>query len=242
MKRQYWWVISIYIFMQLSSAAGIPLLLKTGWYDEYTRATKIQLVSGHWAVISFTAALLLIIWILRKDTEQLRGDRAGAAATAAWMVAGVFMALFAQSIAANIEMRLLGIEPGSENTKRLVEIAEATPWFILVTSILAPILEEIVFRKILFGTLYKRYNFFLAAIISSLIFAAVHFDFSHLLIYTAMGITFAFLYVRTKRIIVPIAAHVAMNTIVILINIVFREDLERIMREAEKMQAILGGF
>ena len=49
-----------------------------------------------------------------------------------------------------------------------MDIARTTPWFLIVISIIGPILEEIVFRKILFGTLYKRFNFFIAAIISSL--------------------------------------------------------------------------
>ena len=69
-----------------------------------------------------------------------------------------------------IEMYVLGIKPGSENTARLMDIARTTPWFLIVISIIGPILEEIVFRKILFGTLYKKFNFFIAAIISSLVF------------------------------------------------------------------------
>ena len=111
-------------------------------------------------------------------------------------------------------MYVFGVPRGSENTDRLMDIARTIPWFLIVVSIIGPILEEIVFRKILFGTLYKKFNFFIAAIISSLVFATIHFDFTHLLVYTAMGLVFAFLYVKTKRIIVPIAAHVAMNTLV----------------------------
>ena len=49
-----------------------------------------------------------------------------------------------------------------------MDITRTTPWFLIVISIIGPILEEIVFRKILFGTLYKKFNFFIAAIISSL--------------------------------------------------------------------------
>ena len=112
-----------------------------------------------------------------------------------------------------------------------------------VVSIIGPILEEIVFRKILFGTLYKKFNFFIAAIISSLVFAAIHFDFTHLLVYTAMGLVFAFLYVKTKRIIVPIAAHVAMNTLVAIGQIFMsNEQIQEMIKEAEKMQGFIGGF
>jgi hypothetical protein len=164
-------------------------------------------------------------------------------ATIGWIFIGFFLALFSQSIAGMIEMRLLGITPGSENTERLMDIARTTPWFLIVISIIGPILEEIVFRKILFGTLYKKFNFFIAAIISSLVFAAIHFDFTHLLVYTSMGLVFAFLYVKTKRIIVPIAAHVAMNTLVAVAQVVVsNEQIQEMIKEAEKMQGFIGGF
>jgi membrane protease YdiL (CAAX protease family) len=228
--------------MQLSGIIGLPILLKTGWYEQYTSSTKLHIVSGHWAIISFLIALLIILLLLKKDTDGFERHRARIGATVGWMIAGIFLAFLAQTIAGNIEVRLFGIEQGSENTERLIQIVAATPWFIIVTSLFGPILEEIVFRKIVFGTLYKQYNFFISAIISSLLFAAVHFDFSHLLIYTSMGMVFAFLYVQTRRILVPIVAHVIMNTIVILINVIFHEELQRIMEKAEKLQAIIGGF
>ncbi|MBO9131421.1 CPBP family intramembrane glutamic endopeptidase [Bacillus sp. 165] len=246
MEKRYWFVILTYVLMQLSSAIGVPLLIKSGLYEQGNRDiwTQLKIASGHWAIISFVAALLIILFLLRKDIQDRHLDRSRAdmSGTIGWMIGGVFLALIAQMVAANIEVHLLNIKAQSENTKNLIEIVTLTPWFILVTSVLAPILEEIVFRKILFGTLYKRTNFFIAAILSSLIFAAVHFDFTHLLIYTSMGFVFAYLYVKTKRIIVPIMAHVMMNTFVILIQVVFKDDIEQIMKQAEQLQSSIGGF
>lgn len=122
-------------------------------------------------------------------------------------------------------------------------LVKSLPLLVIVVSIIGPILEEIIFRQIIFGSLYKKFNFFISALISSLIFAVVHMDFTHLLIYTAMGFTFAFLYVRTKRIIVPIFAHVAMNTFVVVVQTIFADDIERIMKQAEKLQqTFIGGF
>ena len=135
-----------------------------------------------------------------------------------WGVAGIFLAFFAQSAAANIEYAL-GIEMGSENTEQIVGLIKTAPLIIFVTSIIGPILEEIVFRKIIFGSLYKRLNFFFAGLISSLIFSIAHGEPEHLILYGAMGFTFAFLYVKTKRILVPIFTHVAMNTIVVVIQL-----------------------
>ncbi|MCL6572863.1 MAG: CPBP family intramembrane metalloprotease, partial [Bacillus sp. (in: Bacteria)] len=144
--------------------------------------------------------------------------------------------------AAAIVESLLGVKIGSENTQNILSIIEMFPLAMIVTSIVGPILEEIVFRKIIFGSLHKRFNFFISALISSVIFAAAHMEFQHILLYSAMGFTFAFLYVKTKRILVPIFAHVTMNTMVVLLQSVYKDDIERLGREAEALQNFIGGF
>lgn len=243
MKKEYWYVIIAYIAMQLSSLIGIPLVAFIGAAMGKSLKEMETLSIPYWLVISFTLTLMIVLLILRKESK-LQADLRGAAtpaSSAAWAVAGVFFALMAQSIAGSIE-NMLGIEMGSENTQEIIKLIENFPIVILVSSIIGPILEEIVFRKIIFGSLHKKMNFFFAALISSVIFALAHFEPEHVILYSAMGFTFAFLYVKTKRIIVPIIAHVTMNTMVVLLQSVFREDIERMIKEAEKIQSFIGGF
>lgn len=233
LEKRHWYVVLTYVIMQFSTILGVPLFYNLG-----VKPKEVAL--AYWLIFSFLFALLIILLLMRKDMrpEQMRDDRSSLPIALMWSVFGVFLALFAQGMAAVIENKLFGIEPGSENTQFLVEIAMTTPLFIVVTSVIGPILEEIIFRKILFGSLYKRFNFIIAAIISSVIFAIVHMDFTHILIYTAMGFTFAFLYVRTKRIIVPIIAHVSMNTFVVLVQVIFRDEIEKYQQQVETMQFI----
>jgi uncharacterized protein len=243
LKKEYWYVIIAYIAMQLSSLIGIPLVAFIGAAMGKSLKEMETLSIPYWLVISFTLTLLIVLLILRKESK-LQADLRGAAtpaSSAAWAAAGVFLALMAQSVAASIE-NMLGIEMGSENTQEIIKLIENFPIVILVSSIIGPILEEIVFRKIIFGSLHKKMNFFFAALISSVIFALAHFEPEHVILYSAMGFTFAFLYVKTKRIIVPIIAHVTMNTMVVLLQSVFREDIERMIKEAEKIQSFIGGF
>jgi membrane protease YdiL (CAAX protease family) len=226
----------MYIFVQFSGILfGVDLLLRNGVPKDDAIAT--------WTVISFTVGLLVVILLLLPDIKERHhtGNRVSRTQAAGWAISGIFFAFLAQIIAAQIEM-LLGIEMGSENTEILVEIAMETPIFIIVTSIVGPIFEEIIFRQIIFGSLYSRFNFWIAAIISSLIFAAVHFDFTHIIIYTAMGLVFSFLYVKTKRILVPIVAHVSMNTFVVLVRIIFADDMEKMQKQYEQMQSFVGGL
>lgn len=243
MKKEYWYVIIAYIAMQLSSLIGIPLVAFIGAAMGKSLKEMETLSIPYWLVISFTLTLMIVLLILWKESK-LQADLRGAAtpaSSAAWAVAGVFLALMAQSFAGSIE-NMLGIEMGSENTQEIIKLIENFPIVILVSSIIGPILEEIVFRKIIFGSLHKKMNFFFAALISSVIFALAHFEPEHVILYSAMGFTFAFLYVKTKRIIVPIIAHVTMNTMVVLLQSVFREDIERMIKEAEKIQSFIGGF
>ncbi|MCL6587160.1 MAG: CPBP family intramembrane metalloprotease [Anoxybacillus sp.] len=241
MKRQYWYIIIAYIIMQLSGILGVPLLRLFDIGGQSSTATEAA--SGYWAVISFTLTLFLVLFWLRDEIKQ-RHMRNHAPLFIAWMwaIGGFFLALIAQGIAANIEWRIFGVEMGSENTKRIVDIIRLTPALVIVTSVIGPILEEIIFRKIIFGTLYQKYNFFIAATISSVLFAAVHMELEHLLLYSAMGVTFAFLYAKTNRIFVPIFAHVTMNTFVVAMQTIFADHIEQIMRHAEKVQVIFGGF
>ena len=239
MKREYWMILFVYIAMQFSSFAGIPLmvlLLKQLGKNQ-------RLAVPYWLIISFSIGLAIILFLLRKEMRKTRLERSGSPIgySIIWAVFGIFLALFAQSLAANIE-RLIGIPMGSENTQQILKIINTFPLAILVSSIFGPILEEIVFRKILFGTFYKRFNFFVSAIISSVIFALAHTEPQHILLYSSIGFTFAFLYIRTKHILVPIFAHVAMNTLVVIIQSAYRNDIERMIQNAGFVQTFIGGF
>ncbi len=233
MNIRYWWILITYVIMQLSAFLGAPLLRSLGIAEER--------IPGIWSIISFSIGLVIVLLLLIPDISErhmVRG-RSTRGQALRWAIIGIFLVFAAQYIAAIIEMAVLGIEPGSENTEAIVEVAKTVPTFIIVISIIGPILEEIVFRLIIFGALYKRFNFWIAGFVSSLIFAAIHFDFVHLLIYTSMGFVLAFLYVKTKRIIVPIAAHVSLNLFVSLVNVVFAEQIQQWAEQLEQQTSLI---
>lgn len=219
MNKQYWLIIITYALMQLSGIIGINLLLVLGVGSNQPSEYAIQEASGYWTLISFTLALLIVLFLLRKEIGMRHN--AEVFKMIQWSFLGVLLALAAQSLAALVENRLFGIEPGSENTKFLLDLMKITPLLFVAITVIGPILEEIVFRKIIFGSLAPNIGFFLSAIISSLVFGALHMDFSHILIYTSMGLVFAYLYVKTRQIMVPIMAHVLMNSLVVLSQTVF---------------------
>lgn len=246
MKKEYWFVIIAYIVMQFSGLIGAPLFSLIAMEMGAAQEKAEILAMAYWSIFSFVVTLLIILLILRKDltssTPDLRNKpKASLGISALWGVLGIFLAFFSQSLAITIE-NALGIQAGSENTQFIVKIISTVPAFAIISSIVGPILEELVFRKIIFGTFYKKYNFFIAGLISSAIFGLAHFEFEHLILYTAMGFTFAFLYVKTNRIIVPIFAHVAMNTMVVIVQTLFKEDIEKQLQNMEQMQSFIGGL
>ncbi|MFG6150380.1 CPBP family intramembrane glutamic endopeptidase [Halobacillus sp. B23F22_1] len=233
MPKRYWWIIITYVIAQLSSFIGLPILFLLG----FGRSDAIAI----WSILSFTIATIVILRLLKPDmTEpELRGERSSKGKIVLWSILGVFLALFAQGIAATIETQVFGIPAGSENTMDLMNVARESPLFILLPVVFAPITEEIIFRKVIFGQMYKRFNFLLAVLVSSLVFGAFHMDFKHMLVYFSMGVVFAFLYVRTKSIITPIVAHMAMNSFVVISQLFYSE--EDIRRMQEQLQTIVTG-
>jgi len=216
--RRYWYVIIAYIIMQFSGIVGAPLIYS------FTPLSVIE-ASIYWTIFSFLAGLIVILYIMRPDMRMERSNEASSnGGVILWTITGILMAYLAQMFAITIEIAIFGIDPGSENTEMIMDISRATPFFVIVPMFIAPILEEIVFRKIIFGSFYKRMNFFFAALLSALIFGFIHGEPQHILIYGSMGFVFAYVYVATKRLITPILVHVGMNSIAVIAQYTLPEE------------------
>lgn len=239
MTKRYWLILISFIVMQFAtSLVTIPLMLMQGF-----SGTEDELF-GTAILITFSIGFVIIflLAITTKPNRTFTDERASIESTIIWSIIGIFLAFGAQIVAALIEQAIFGVEPGSENTQTIVNWAKAVPPLVIVVSILVPIMEEVVFRMVIFGSLYKRFNFWIAALLSGFIFSVVHFDFEHLLIYLSMGIVFSYLYVKTKRIIVPIMAHIGINSFVMFVQVILSDRLEEILDQLENMQAIIGGL
>ncbi|WP_106494741.1 CPBP family intramembrane glutamic endopeptidase [Lentibacillus sp. Marseille-P4043] len=236
MTKRYWYVILTYIIMQFSGIIFAPLLYMT------SPLSKSDAVV-YWSIFSFIAGLVIVLLLMKPDMKAGSDRNATDIGNGVlWAIGGVFMAYFSQGLASLIETEFFGITIGSENTQMIMDITRATPLFIIIPALVAPILEEIIFRKIIFGGLYKKTNFFIAALLSAFIFAIIHGEPEHILIYGSMGFVFAFLYVKTKRIIVPIIVHMAMNSISVIVQLSLSpEDIEKMMQQYEQMQMIFIG-
>lgn len=172
-------------------------------------------------IFSFTLGAIVMLLLNRKSTIRnslTLSPSLPRKSVLYWGLAGIPLVLFAQYMANLIETLLLGIPIDSVNTQNILVFVDNYPIYIIVVSIMGPIMEEFVFRKVIFGFLYDLTGGIGAAVISSLIFAFMHFD-GHILLYSAMAFVFCFLYSKTKNIATPIITHIIMNTVVIVVNI-----------------------
>ena len=115
-------------------------------------------------------------------------------------------------------------QASSKNTSNVVQIIKLNPLFIVYVIFLGPIMEELFFRKAVFGYFYdimlgsKRWiRFVIPALITGILFAIPHDGFSPIMVlYIMMSFVFSFLYLKTKNILTPMVAHITMNTIVVI--------------------------
>lgn len=81
---------------------------------------------------------------------------------------------------------------------------------ILIVGICAPIFEELIFRKFLVDRMV-RYGEATAVVVSGLMFGLFHGNFSQFFYATALGMFFAYVYVKTGKLKYPILIHLIVN-------------------------------
>ncbi|WP_303967355.1 CPBP family intramembrane glutamic endopeptidase [Sporosarcina ureae] len=219
------WIVALmifvsYVLLQIGSIFLAPELIV---YFTGKDLSKVEALSQGFAWTLFItqgiAALIVAAILLRnkKFLPVFKGKPSGFGSVLLWGVLGFFLAMAGQIIGAAIES-MFGVTAGSENTELLSNIAKTAPIIIFAMVLFAPFLEEVVFRRIIFGGLYNKTNFWVAAIVSAIVFAAVHNELQHLLMYLMPGLAFAFVYYKTKRLLTPMIAHFLMNSFVTVVQ------------------------
>ncbi len=87
---------------------------------------------------------------------------------------------------------------------------------LIVLGILSPIVEEVLFRGLVYKRLKIYYEASIAAYISAIIFGIAHFNLIQGLYAFIMGIIFAFVYEKYKSIFAPIIVHLTANIVVVI--------------------------
>lgn len=135
-----------------------------------------------------------------------------------WGLLGMALAYLSQVAIVFIEILIFGEPSVSANTESIMQVVSGEPIFLLLPIFTAPFIEEFVFRKAINGILVDKIGWIGGAVISSLLFAFVHFD-GMILTYAMMGLVFSYVYYKTNSIWTPILAHMGMNLLATILNL-----------------------
>ncbi|ECR3485421.1 TPA: CPBP family intramembrane metalloprotease [Listeria innocua] len=223
MAKRYITIVLVYLLLLFSASIGIPVvqhILLSMTSMSTADAQTYGVIT--WSIFSNLLSLAIIIPMLYRKPKENKielGEKTAPFLSIVWIIGGVIGLYVAQFICSIILTLISGNIGESANTELLVDLTRSAPIFLIFISVLGPILEELVFRKVVFGGLSNVMNIHVAAVISSLFFGLLHGDISFLLTYFVIGLILCFLYTKTKRIAVSMGAHILMNTIVLLVSL-----------------------
>jgi len=116
----------------------------------------------------------------------------------------------------SVSVTQLGIEP--EGVKQALDVAR-TPALLMaslvVMALLAPLVEELVFRGLLYGWVAGRWGTGVAWIVSSVLFAVAHVEPAHAILVFPLGLWFGWLRRRTDSLWPSLVAHAVNNGVAV---------------------------
>ncbi len=94
---------------------------------------------------------------------------------------------------------------------RLANLNYADSSVLLSSVIFAPVFEEFVFRGLLFRKMNESFNFWLAAGLSALLFALIHWSWPAFFSLFVIGLIYAWITVRSGSVVPALLAHIIHN-------------------------------
>ncbi|WP_099975124.1 CPBP family intramembrane glutamic endopeptidase [Lactobacillus terrae] len=176
-----------------------------------------KIVGTPYFITMTVVTIIATSYILAKSrTLDITERRLSPTRSFLWIIATTLGIIVIQLVISEILVQFFNVSL-SANTQDLITYMKFAPYYVIYPLVCAPIMEEIIFRKLMFTDLNQYIGFGMSAALSSLLFAFLHQD-SFFLVYFFIGLFLCFIYSRTKNIYINMMAHILMNLIVILIN------------------------
>lgn len=216
------YIILIYFVMtQFVGIIGVQLLAKTGWYDiQGNQQQAIQQLLVHWDLIGFSLMLIIIFLIYSKEIMNdpklsIKLSRN----SFRWILVGIIFVFLAQIVGSMLDKSIFQLTTQSANTSNTVAAAAISPVALISIVLLAPLVEEFVFRYAAINILMSKFKRTWSILISSSFFSIMHFDFPFIFGYFLIGVILALVYVHTNKLLVSFVVHASMNLIVVILQI-----------------------
>jgi len=110
----------------------------------------------------------------------------------------------------SVAVSQIGIEP--QGMKQVIEVLPGNLALSLVLlAVLAPLVEELIFRGLLYGWVTGRWGSLAGLIVSSVAFAAAHYEPAHVVLVLPLGFFFGWLRRRTDSLLPSLFSHIVNN-------------------------------
>lgn len=196
-------------------------------------ARSVFLETRHRSVITLTLLIIqeavflaplyfLVIKKYRIDWRALGLRNIGWKQTLKWVLKGfgavilfnIFFILFEQKFGQTL--------PGFSEQESHIPLFGSSPLDIALAAIalvlIAPVIEELLFRGFLLQTFLGRFKPLLASLLVAVFFAVIHFEFQSLAIILFLALVLNWIFMRTKSIVPCIAFHMANNALAFVVE------------------------
>ena len=145
-----------------------------------------------------------------------------------WAYLGVFFLFFIlMFVWVNITTLIFpSTQNGSEMMKEAANLTGISYFVmrILYGSLIAPIVEELVFRGLLMTALSKFKKYYVDVVVSSTLFSLIHvlqygWVLTDFIVYAGAGLLFGMLFRYTRSVYWPMALHIVWNTFLIVVSL-----------------------
>jgi uncharacterized protein len=159
--------------------------------------------------------LIAVAWFVASGLGRPDARTFGLRPFRASAIGWIFVALVAYLVLASIYTVL--VDPPSEQLPSGLEDADTDLGLALATGLLligiAPVAEEVFFRGFLYQAFRNSYGVLAGALLSGLIFGAVHGEFFKLVQLAVLGVILALLFEKTRSLWPPIILHAVNNSL-----------------------------
>ncbi|MDQ4094831.1 MAG: CPBP family intramembrane metalloprotease [Actinomycetota bacterium] len=230
-KLVQWSVLDVVLAVLAGLATGFVLALVVGaaLRDAVNLSGGVGLLLGYVLLYGSVALMLWALVLKRRRVSRqdvgLGGVRPGPIAL---MIPLTFGVLIMNYIVAVLTTVIFGRVPTAEDQLG-VRLQTLTAFdfvcLFIVVVIIAPILEEIVFRGLLYRAIRARIGVASATVITALAFSAMHFQPLLLGVLFAFGVVLALVAEWSDSLYPPIVLHALNNSVAILLPFVVPEGL-----------------
>lgn len=182
------------------------------------------------AICNYVLPFPILLYLMKKLESERLEKHSLTIKTFICYIAVSFTLMWAGNIIGLIITALISVTTSTDVANPVLELLNSTDiWLnLLLISIIGPVFEEIFFRKILIDRTIK-YGAKLSIFLSALMFGLFHGNLNQFYYTFLIGGFFAYVYIKTGKLIYPILLHIIINLMGSVVSIFVVESAQRMI-------------